>query len=117
MAEFVPPPPPHLPSPPNGDQSLSRPTTRRYPVWPESIVAMLGVATDRALAQEMRCSVSTVRLRREAMGIPAVRDAAPKDVSEQEIEETRSMSAMQAAKRLGVSYQTVLRRRKQLRRE
>lgn len=112
VSEYAPPSAPVLPVPPNGDQSFVYPSQRRYTVWPADVLSLLGIATDRSIATAMRCSVHTVRRKRAELGIEAVYDKAQKKLSDEDILATADMPALQSAALLGISPQTVIRKRK-----
>lgn len=112
VSDYIPLAVPVLPIPPNGDQSDVYPSQRRFPVWPDDVFALLGVATDRSIAVAMRCSVHTVRRKRQELGIEAVYDKRRKKVSADDIQQTLDIAALQAASLLCVSPQTIIRKRK-----
>ena len=111
VSEYVPPAAPVLPVPPNGDQSAVYPSQRRFPMWPDAVLSLLGIATDRSIAIAMRCSVHTVRRKRYELGIDAAFDKSQKSVSADDILATMDRPTLQAAAMLGVSPQTVKRKR------
>lgn len=81
--------------------------------WTEREIAMLGTATDAAVAKRLKRTVSAVLTKRHAMGIAAFRQHS-REWTQKEIAMLGKMSDAKVAEALGVTRKHVIEVRRRL---